>query len=249
MKRLILALAFICCINSALGLVPAQLDGHVTDGGSPVIGATVDAVIDTNENGVVDSGESIYATFVSMDLSDDAHDGYFRIAIMPEDFTIGETDVIITASLNDKTGSLVLKDITEGTSFDNDIAIAKPIVVKSSGGGRGSRRSTTTTTLNLTEEIVEPETEPVEEKEEEPKEEDQKEETPAMTEPSPPEDEIEVALSPEEETQTEPEKSGLARITGAIIGGGTGSVLAILLALAVLGIILFGWKKKPKGKA
>jgi hypothetical protein len=119
-------LALLVVMGSAFAIVPAQIDGHVydTDGTTPVIGATVNVYIDSNSNGVVDGGEAIYATTQSLDLSDDTEDGYYRLTIAPDDFTIGVTDIVVVATEDSNAGSIALADIPEGTTFDNNIILS-----------------------------------------------------------------------------------------------------------------------------
>lgn len=115
--------------SAAYALVPAQLDGQVYDtDATPLVGANVDAYVDANSNGLIDEDEPLYTSSISMDLDGTEDDGYFRITIMPADFEIGITDVIlIVTDQPGKQGVLVIEDIAEGTTFGNDITLSADI--------------------------------------------------------------------------------------------------------------------------
>ncbi len=106
---------------AAFALAPSQTDGQVF-GPEPVVGAIVNCYIDNNSNSQIDPDEW-HSTTYTLNLTNSLIEGYYRIIILPEEFVIGETDIIITAVANNMTGVIYIQDIEEGTDFGNDILL------------------------------------------------------------------------------------------------------------------------------
>jgi len=218
-------------------IVPSQIDGQVREGSTPANGATVQAYIDSNSNGIAD--ESVYMSTTTQNIGSG---GYFRIVIQPEDYDEGVTDLVIRATYNGKTDTIAVTNIMQGTSFGNDIILPATVVTSSGGGssGRGGSGGSSGggySSSSSSSDDPEPEPEP---------EEDSSSDTPDTgTEPGEqPKRTPQPEPEPEPE-QEEPELSAFQRITGAVLGGGFGSWIGALLVLGLLGILLFfAYRKK-----
>jgi hypothetical protein len=105
-------------------LVPSQIDGLAMDGSTAVMGVLVYAYIDAGSDGVI-TDESVYTSSISMDAQNNTFDGYFRITIAPEDYSVGVTDVILVATSGGKRGALLISDIGEGTSLGNNLLLTE----------------------------------------------------------------------------------------------------------------------------